>query len=250
MRPPLEIEQGRHLLRRFRKRAGLRQADLAGHGISASYISALERGERRRPSREVLDKLATRLKLSQGERFSLINAFFPALDLSTLPAGADQLQQLEEDVESVWVVSEEPAEVDDSDYRNVFEANLTRGVTYTYWTMNPIWFRRLRERISGDALELFQRQVECVLVPEEANWLSFVVYDPLSPDQNDQKRQPWGRIALYGQGTRLSHTMPMDNKSLDRVLGTLVGVYNYLKEEMKQEDVRESGGYKWHFPIP
>src|SRR5664279_5261949 len=50
-------------LRTLRREAGLSQGDLAGEGLSASYISLLEAGKRS-PSSEVLQQLATQLRCS------------------------------------------------------------------------------------------------------------------------------------------------------------------------------------------
>src|SRR5450755_3059074 len=50
-------------LRTLRREAGLSQGDLAGEGLSASYISLLEAGKRS-PSSEVLQQLAVRLSCS------------------------------------------------------------------------------------------------------------------------------------------------------------------------------------------
>ncbi len=57
------------LLRRFRRAAGLTQAELAEHaGLSPEAISALERGVNRTPRRETVDLLAEALGLDEQER--------------------------------------------------------------------------------------------------------------------------------------------------------------------------------------
>ena len=57
------------LLRRFRRAAGLTQAELAEHaGLSPEAISALERGVNRTPRRETVDLLAEALSLDDQDR--------------------------------------------------------------------------------------------------------------------------------------------------------------------------------------
>jgi transcriptional regulator with XRE-family HTH domain len=56
------------LLRRFRGSADLTQEDLAGRtGLTPQAISLLERGERRRPHRYTVQKLAEALELRGGD---------------------------------------------------------------------------------------------------------------------------------------------------------------------------------------
>src|SRR3954471_6402096 len=62
-------------LRQLRERAGFTQERLAETaGLSANAISALERGERRRPYPDTIDRLATALKLTDTERAALAGA--------------------------------------------------------------------------------------------------------------------------------------------------------------------------------
>ena len=56
------------LLRRHRDKAGLTQEDLAGRsGLTPQAIGLLERGERRRPHRYTVQKLAEALELTGGD---------------------------------------------------------------------------------------------------------------------------------------------------------------------------------------
>src|SRR6185295_18867039 len=66
------------LLRDFRRRAGLRQVDLATRaGVAESASSALERGARRRPHPSTLELLATALGLPRAEKAALADASRP-----------------------------------------------------------------------------------------------------------------------------------------------------------------------------
>ena len=66
------------LLRRFRDRAALSQEELAARaGLTAKAISALERGERRRPYPHTVRSLADVLALDEGERRALTSAARP-----------------------------------------------------------------------------------------------------------------------------------------------------------------------------
>src|SRR5579884_4138203 len=63
------------LLRSYRRRAGLSQAQLAERsGISIEAISSLERGFRRRPHRETVARLAESLELNGEDRERLSGA--------------------------------------------------------------------------------------------------------------------------------------------------------------------------------
>jgi transcriptional regulator with XRE-family HTH domain len=60
-------------LREYRRRAGFSQADLASRaGLSASGVSALERGERRRPYPHTRRALADALQLAEPERSAFL----------------------------------------------------------------------------------------------------------------------------------------------------------------------------------
>src|SRR3712207_160650 len=62
-------------LRRLREVAGLTQEELASRaGLSADAVSALERGQRKRPYPHTVKALADALDLSEEERSALINA--------------------------------------------------------------------------------------------------------------------------------------------------------------------------------
>ncbi len=62
-------------LRRFREAAGLTQEELASRaGLSATAVSVLERGERRRPYPHTVRSLADALSLSEGDRAALLAA--------------------------------------------------------------------------------------------------------------------------------------------------------------------------------
>src|ERR687898_475037 len=59
-------------LRRLREAAGLTQEELAAKaGLTAKAVSALERGERRRPYPHTVRSLADALGLAEGERLAL-----------------------------------------------------------------------------------------------------------------------------------------------------------------------------------
>src|SRR5215210_7492152 len=91
-------------LRRLRESAGLTQEELASRaGLTAKAVSALERGERKRPYPHTVRSLADALGLSEEERAALAEAVrrrdgeapFPreeaAASLSTLPASLTSL---------------------------------------------------------------------------------------------------------------------------------------------------------------
>src|SRR5918998_1006452 len=61
------------MLKRLRDRAGLTQEELASRaGLTAKAVSALERGERRRPYPHTVRSLADALELSEEEGGSLL----------------------------------------------------------------------------------------------------------------------------------------------------------------------------------
>src|SRR4051794_18131342 len=63
------------LLRRHRDRLGLTQEELAERaGLSAVAVSLLERGERRRPQRYTVQRLAGALDLSPADRLAFERA--------------------------------------------------------------------------------------------------------------------------------------------------------------------------------
>ena len=62
-------------LRRLREAAGLTQEELASRaGLTAKAVSALERGERKRPYPHTVRSLAEALELSERERTVLTEA--------------------------------------------------------------------------------------------------------------------------------------------------------------------------------
>jgi transcriptional regulator with XRE-family HTH domain len=62
-------------LRRYREAAGYSQEELAERaGLTANAISALERGERKRPYPDTVRRLAAALGLSEDERLELVAA--------------------------------------------------------------------------------------------------------------------------------------------------------------------------------
>ena len=74
------------LLRRFRKRAGLTQSELAAKvGVHSSYVSRIERSEREAPSREILHHIADALGLEPGEinEIFLAAGYAPVADSTT-----------------------------------------------------------------------------------------------------------------------------------------------------------------------
>jgi predicted ATPase/DNA-binding XRE family transcriptional regulator len=74
-------------LRHFREAAGYSQEELADRaGLSANAISALERGERKRPYPDTLRRLAEALGLSEDARAELTAAAVGARDAGTAPA--------------------------------------------------------------------------------------------------------------------------------------------------------------------
>jgi predicted ATPase/DNA-binding XRE family transcriptional regulator len=99
-------------LRRLRQAAGLTQEELASRaGLTAKGISALERGERRRPSPHTIRSLANTLGLAKEERATLIAAIPKRGDVahtapaavvgSTLPAPPTPLVGRERALEEV-----------------------------------------------------------------------------------------------------------------------------------------------------
>src|SRR3712207_1946926 len=80
-------------LRQLREAAGLTQEELAGRaGLTRNAISALERGERRRPYPHTVRVLADALDLSDDERTTLAAAV-PRQDEDYDPMGAARLQR-------------------------------------------------------------------------------------------------------------------------------------------------------------
>src|SRR5215210_1702072 len=72
-------------LRRLRETAGLTQEELASRaGLTAKAVSALERGERKRPYPHTVRSLAEALELSERER-TLLTEAVPSRD-GTPPA--------------------------------------------------------------------------------------------------------------------------------------------------------------------
>lgn len=78
------------LLRAWRERAGLTQEELAERAaLSADAIGLLERGERRRPQRYTVDRLATALALTDVERARFVAVARAAAPQSPVPADAN-----------------------------------------------------------------------------------------------------------------------------------------------------------------
>jgi len=76
-------------LRRYRESAGYSQEELAERaGLSANAISALERGERKRPYPDTLRRLAEALGLSAEARSGLASALHPSGDDPPAPVSA------------------------------------------------------------------------------------------------------------------------------------------------------------------
>jgi predicted ATPase/DNA-binding XRE family transcriptional regulator len=99
-------------LRRLREEAGLTQEELASKaGLTAKAVSALERGERKRPYPHTVRSLAEALELPEDERASLV-ASVPArgvgdlahhneIAASTMPASLTPLVGREREVEEI-----------------------------------------------------------------------------------------------------------------------------------------------------
>ncbi|HEX2739681.1 MAG TPA: helix-turn-helix domain-containing protein [Rubrobacter sp.] len=98
-------------LRRLREAAGLTQEELASRaGLTAKAVSALERGERKRPYPHTVRSLAEALQLSEQERTVLTEAV-PSRDgdspeaavtpMSTLPSSLTPLLGREREVEEI-----------------------------------------------------------------------------------------------------------------------------------------------------
>src|SRR5215210_2040283 len=101
-------------LRRLREKAGLTQEELASRaGLTAKAVSALERGERKRPYPHTVRSLAEALGLTEEERASL-TASVPgrgvqepapvrdaATSLSTMPVSLTPLVGREPEVEEI-----------------------------------------------------------------------------------------------------------------------------------------------------
>ena len=100
-------------LRRLREAAGLTQEELASRaGLTAKAVSALERGERKRPYPHTVRSLAEALGLSERERADLAEAVpgrdgdppapeAPTTPRSTLPASLTPLLGREREVEEI-----------------------------------------------------------------------------------------------------------------------------------------------------
>jgi transcriptional regulator with XRE-family HTH domain len=102
-------------LRRLREGAGLTQEELASRaGLTAKAVSALERGERKRPYPHTIRSLSDALGLSEEERAALAEAVlrrrdgdapFPrkeaAASVSTLPASLTPLVGREREVDEI-----------------------------------------------------------------------------------------------------------------------------------------------------
>lgn len=107
------------MLKRLRDAAGLTQEELAQRaGLTAKAVSALERGERRRPYPHTVRSLSDALGLGEGERASLAAAVpgrsetarAPASGVrAVLPAPATALVGRERDVEAVVGLIRHPA---------------------------------------------------------------------------------------------------------------------------------------------
>ena len=79
MKPALPQSFGAHL-RSLREAAGFTQEELATiAGLSVHAVSALERGERRRPQFETVRSLSTALDLSEPSRNALLASHLHAL---------------------------------------------------------------------------------------------------------------------------------------------------------------------------
>jgi transcriptional regulator with XRE-family HTH domain len=101
-------------LRRLREAAGLTQEELASRaGLTAKAVSALERGERRRPYPHTIRSLADALELSEEESALLAESVTrrddgapvsegeTAISTSTLPASLTHLLGREREVEEI-----------------------------------------------------------------------------------------------------------------------------------------------------
>ena len=98
-------------LRQLREAAGLTQEELAGRaGLTRNAVSALERGERRRPYLHTVRSLADALELPEAERTALLASVPrrggdhvpPAITLEpTLPVPSTPLLGREQDLEEV-----------------------------------------------------------------------------------------------------------------------------------------------------
>ena len=80
-------------LRRLREAAGLTQEELASRArLSSDAISALERGQRKRPYPHTVRALADALELSEDERAALISSAPKRSGMAfTPPAGQEDL---------------------------------------------------------------------------------------------------------------------------------------------------------------
>jgi transcriptional regulator with XRE-family HTH domain len=73
----------RAVLKRYRLAAGLSQEALAAHAeVSARAISDMERGLRRAPHPDTIERLAAALRLSPSQRVLLIGAARPETQVS------------------------------------------------------------------------------------------------------------------------------------------------------------------------
>jgi transcriptional regulator with XRE-family HTH domain len=81
-------------LRWLREGAGLTQEELASRaGLTAKAVSALERGERKRPYPHTVRSLADALKLSEEERAALAEAVLEGVGLVFYAQANDELHQ-------------------------------------------------------------------------------------------------------------------------------------------------------------
>lgn len=98
-------------LRKARLRAGLRQADLAGPGLTQSYISHLE-ASRREPTQQVLTALAAKLGLSilelAGTPSRLAAGQALALSAADYERRTGSLEAAREAYEQLWAEPAEP----------------------------------------------------------------------------------------------------------------------------------------------
>ncbi len=238
---------GGEILKKLRKKKGYTQRELADKsGISLTYISRLERaGDDIVPKKSTIDALVSALEASPEDTGNLLTAYLPELAHAPGDSSSDRKRQSGLDAgSSIWIVSDEPAEVVDDDYRQVVAQNLRDGVRYTYWTKDTKAFDRLRRRLQPLVADVDER-IECVKVPEEANWFSFVIYNPLRPF--DAETPPELQVAMYSEdGTTLARTQYIDFKTLYRITNFMKGTYEFLVQHPGESD----DGYEWHHRIP
>jgi transcriptional regulator with XRE-family HTH domain len=182
------------LLGRFRKRKGLSQSQLssADHDLSASYISLLERSQRRGKTlnREQIWYLCMKLELWPPE----CDIFLEAAGHSKDRSFAEELDiQKNFKFEELWVYARRILDPDPEWFQVINKNVLENKVKYLYFSNADTRFRLLlnefQEKASKDQIAELPNYLECIILPDEFFITDFAIYNP-------------GRSNMYCCGTK------------------------------------------------